>query len=136
MNGMKNLVESVVRDTIGEADKDKTVSTVVGVYVGRFQPFHAGHFNTWKAMVKEFGAKHTYIATSNVSGGDRHPFNFKEKQKIISKMYGIKKSQIVQEKNVYAPTNILSKYDAETTAVAVGLGEKDGKRLGGKYFKP
>ena len=136
MNGMKNLVESVVRDTIGEADKDKVVSTVVGVYVGRFQPFHAGHFNTWKAMVKEFGAKHTYIATSNVTGGDRHPFNFKEKQKIISKMYGIKKSQIVQEKNVYAPTNILSKYDAETTAVAVGLGEKDGKRLGGKYFKP
>ena len=136
MNGMKKLVESVVRDTIGEADKDKVIGTVVGVYVGRFQPFHAGHFNTWKAMVKEFGAKHTYIATSNVSGGDRHPFNFKEKQKIISKMYGIKKNRIVQEKNVYAPVNILSKYDAETTAVAVGLGEKDGQRLGGKYFKP
>ena len=84
MNGMKNLVESVVRDTIGEADKDKVVSTVVGVYVGRFQPFHAGHFNTWKAMVKEFGAKHTYIATSNVTGGDRHPFNFKEKVKIMT----------------------------------------------------
>ena len=136
MNGMKKLVESVVRDTIAEDKKENEVNRVVGVYVGRFQPFHAGHFNTWKEMVKQFGARDTYIATSNVTGGDRHPFNFKEKQKIISKMYGIKRNQIVQEKNVYAPTNILSKYDAERTAVAVGVGEKDGGRLGGKYFKP
>ncbi len=136
MNGMKKLVESVVRDTIAEDKKDNEVNRVVGVYVGRFQPFHAGHFNTWKAMVKQFGARDTYIATSNVQGGDRHPFNFKEKQRIISKMYGIKRNHIVQEKNVYAPTNILSKYDPKRTAVAVGVGEKDGGRLGGKYFKP
>ena len=82
MNGMKKLVESVVRDTIAEDKKENEVNRVVGVYVGRFQPFHAGHFNTWKEMVKQFGARDTYIATSNVTGGDRHPFNFKEKQKI------------------------------------------------------
>jgi len=140
MKGMKKLVESIVSDTLGESKvhgaDPKGINRIVGVYVGRFQPFHAGHFNTFKEMQKEFGAKDTFIATSNVSGGDRHPFNFKEKQKIISKMYNIRKNQIVQEKNVYAPINILSKYDKEHTAVAVGLGEKDGQRLGGKYFKP
>ena len=103
---MQKLVESVVRATLDEAPKK--IEQVVGVYVGRFQPFHAGHFNTYNEMVKEFGKSNVFIATSNVSGGDRHPFNFKEKQKIISKMYGIKKSSIVQEKNVYSPINILS----------------------------
>jgi len=131
---MKRLVESVVMDTLGEAKQSK-VENVVGVYVGRFQPFHAGHFNTYNEMVKEFGKSNVFIATSNVSGGDRHPFNFKEKQKIISKIYGIKKDHIVQEKNVYSPINILSKFDAETTALAVGVGKKDGGRLGGKYYK-
>ncbi len=141
MNGMQKLVESVVRDTIGEASDPqsntapKKIEQVVGVYVGRFQPFHVGHFNTYNEMVKQFGKGNVFIATSNVSGGDRHPFNFKEKQKIISKMYGIKKSSIVQEKNVYSPVNILSKFDSETTAVAVGLGKKDSGRLGGKYYK-
>jgi hypothetical protein len=134
MNGMKKLVESVVRATLGE-DKKPKVQNVVGVYVGRFQPFHAGHFNTYNEMVKEFGHQFVYIATSNVSGGDRHPFNFREKQKIISKIYGIKKDHIVQEKNVYSPINILSKFDAETTALAVGVGKKDSSRLGGKYYK-
>ena len=75
---MKRLVESVVMDTLGEAKQSK-VENVVGVYVGRFQPFHAGHFNTYNEMVKEFGKSNVFIATSNVSGGDRHPFNFKEK---------------------------------------------------------
>ena len=133
MNGMQKLVESVVRATLDEAPKK--IEQVVGVYVGRFQPFHAGHFNTYNEMVKEFGKSNVFIATSNVSGGDRHPFNFKEKQKIISKMYGIKKSSIVQEKNVYSPVNILSKFDSESTALAVGVGQKDGSRLGGKYYK-
>jgi len=140
MKGMKKLVESVVRDTLGESKvhgaDPKGINRIVGVYVGRFQPFHAGHFNTFKEMQKEFGDKDTFIATSNVSGGDRHPFNFKEKQKIISKMYNIRKNQIVQEKNVYSPINVLSKYEPEHTAVAVGVGEKDGSRLGGKYYKP
>lgn len=137
---MKKLVESVVIDTLGESRvrgaDPKGIDRIVGVYVGRFQPFHAGHFNTFKEMQKEFGVKDTFIATSNVSGGDRHPFNFKEKQKIISKMYNIRKNQIVQEKNVYSPINILSKYEAENTAVAVGVGQKDSSRLGGKYYKP
>ena len=77
MSGMQKLVESVVRATLDEAPKK--IEQVVGVYVGRFQPFHAGHFNTYKEMVKEFGQPNVFIATSNVSGGDRHPFNFKEK---------------------------------------------------------
>ena len=43
---MKRFVESVVKTTLGE-DKQSKVENVVGVYVGRFQPFHAGHFNTY-----------------------------------------------------------------------------------------
>jgi hypothetical protein len=50
-------------------------------------------------------------------------------------MFGIPSNRIVNVKNPYAPSEVLSKFDEETTAFVTVVGEKDSSRLGGKYFE-
>ena len=112
------------------------IKKIIAVYSGRFQPYHKGHHHAYEFLVKKFGKKNVFIGTSNKTGGDRSPFDFKEKETIISKMFKVPKSNIVQVKNPYNPMEIKSKFDEKTTALVIGLGEKDSGRLSGKYYKP
>ena len=114
--------------------EEKKVSKLVVVYAGRFQPFHKGHFATYSHLVKKFGKDNVYIGTSNKTDKQKSPFNFKEKETVISTMFGVPKNKIVQVKNPYAPKEILSRFDDETTAFVTVVGKKDASRLGGKYF--
>jgi hypothetical protein len=123
------LVESILLEA---APIDKQIV----VYSGRFQPFHKGHFATYQNLVKKFGSDSVYIGTSNVTDSKKSPFNFNEKKAIMTKMFGIPSSKIVNVKNPYAPEEILNKYDSDTTGLIVVVGEKDENRLGGKYFTP
>ncbi len=123
------LVESILLEA---ASIDKQIV----VYSGRFQPFHKGHFATYQNLVKKFGSDSVYIGTSNVTDSKKSPFNFSEKKAIMMKMFGIPSSKIVNVKNPYAPSEILNKYDEDTTGLIVVVGEKDENRLGGKYFTP
>jgi hypothetical protein len=125
----KFLVESILLEA---APIDKQIV----VYSGRFQPFHKGHFATYQNLVKKFGSDSVYIGTSNVTDNKKSPFNFKEKKAIMMQMFGIPSSKIVNVKNPYAPTEILNKYNEDTTGLIVVVGEKDENRLGGKYFTP
>ena len=54
----------------------------------------------------------------------------------MTTMFGIPKSKIHKVKNPYKPTEILKKFDEESTAFVTVVGEKDKNRLGGKYFQP
>ena len=123
------LVESILLEA---APIDKQIV----VYSGRFQPFHKGHFATYQNLVKKFGSDSVYIGTSNVTDSKKSPFNFNEKKAIMMKMFGIPSSKIVNVKNPYAPSEILNKYNENTTGLIVVVGEKDENRLGGKYFTP
>ena len=123
------LVESILLEA---APIDKQIV----VYSGRFQPFHKGHFATYQNLVKKFGSDSVYIGTSNVTDSKKSPFNFNEKKAIMMKMFGIPSSKIVNVKNPYAPSEILNKYNEDTTGLIVVVGEKDENRLGGKYFTP
>jgi hypothetical protein len=130
MRGLaKFLVESILLEA---APIDKQIV----VYSGRFQPFHKGHYATYEQLVKKFGSDNVYIATSNVTNSSNSPFNFSEKKAIMTKMFGITSSKIINVRNPYAPTEILNKYNKDTTALIVVVGEKDEQRLGGKYFTP
>lgn len=124
-----------VEDNVDEHIITEAVKNIVAIYSGRFQPFHLGHHYSYEALVKKFGKNNVYIATSDVTG-EKSPFNFKEKQKIITTMFGIPKSKVVKVKNPYNPEEILNKFDKTNTAYVVGLGEKDTNRLNGKYYKP
>ena len=112
------------------------MENVIVVYSGRFQPFHKGHFATYQNLIKKFGKDNVYIATSNKTDNVKSPFDFREKKTIMTKMFGIPSNKIVQVKNPYAPTEILSNYDAAKTGLISVVGEKDEQRLGGNYFTP
>jgi Zn finger protein HypA/HybF involved in hydrogenase expression len=116
-------------------DENPIKKTVV-IYVGRFQPMHKGHYGTYQHLIKKFGKDNVYIGTSDKVEKPKSPFNFKEKVKIMTTMFGIPKSKIHKVKNPYKPTEILKKFDEETTAFVTVVGEKDKNRLGGKYFQP
>lgn len=112
------------------------IKKTVVVYSGRFQPFHKGHYASYRKLVSKFGIGNVYIGTSNKTDSGKSPFNFKEKVLIMNKMFGIPTNKIVQVSNPYAPKEILSKFDGKTTAYIAAVGEKDASRLGGKYFRP
>ena len=130
---MNNIGNYLVQELIKEIEN---ITDYVVVYSGRFQPFHKGHFATYQHLVKKFGKDNVYIGTSDKTDKLKSPFNFKEKQTIMTKMFGIPSNKIVQIKNPYAPTEILKNFDGDTTAFITVVGEKDEQRLGGKYFTP
>ena len=84
------------------------IKTVVAIYPGRFQPFGKHHADTFKWLESKFGAKDTFIATSDNVKLPNSPLNFKEKQAIISK-YGFG-NNLIQDKNPYKAEEITSKY--------------------------
>jgi len=107
----------------------------VAIFTGRFQPFHAGHFSIYQALVKKFGKDNVFIATTDKTDPIKSPFGFKEKQQIITSMFDIPEDKVVQVKNPYAPKEILGQLPPDTTYVTA-VSQKDSERLtGGKYFK-
>jgi len=126
----KYLVEQIL------LEDDNPIKKTVVIYVGRFQPFHKGHYGTYSHLVKKFGKDNVFIGTSDKVEKPKSPFNFKEKVKIMTTMFGIPSNKIHKVKNPYKPTEILKKFDEETTAFVTVVGMKDKNRLGGKYFQP
>ena len=127
----KFLVESIMEDA-------NPIKKTVVIYVGRFQPMHKGHYGTYQHLIKKFGKDNVYVGTSDKVQLPKSPFNFKEKVKIMTTMFGIPKSKIHKVKNPYKPTEILKKFDEKTTAFVTVVGEKDKNRLkpdSGKYFQ-
>jgi len=109
------------------------IKKVVGVYGGRFQPFGPHHKKTYEWLKKR--VDDAYITTSDIKQPPRHPMNFAEKVRHMTKM-GIPKNRIIKEKSPYVAKNVLKKYDKDTTAVIYIFGAKDAGRLsGGKYFQ-
>jgi hypothetical protein len=128
---MGKLIKEWVKGILTEDIEKKVV-----VYAGRFQPFHKGHYLTYSHLVKQFGKDNVYIGTSNKTDNIKSPFKFNEKKMIMTKMFGVPSSKIVQIKNPYAPKEIIGKFDKDKTAFITVVGEKDRYRLKGKYFEP
>ena len=132
---MGQQIRKWILESILTEQTNKTVVT----YVGRFHPFHSGHNAVYQHLVKKFGKENVHIGTSNKVQLPKSPFNFKEKVQIMTKMFGIPKSNIHQVKNPYRPDEILKKFDEKKTAFVTVVGEKDKGRLGmgkGRYFQP
>ena len=130
MEIMDNVNESDIKNLFEEK------KTPIAIYSGRFQPFHSGHYYAYEALVKKFGKDNVYIATSDKTEPGKSPFNFDDKQKIITKMFGVNPSHVVKVSNPYKATEITSQFSPDTPVVW-GVGEKDAERLAqSKYFKP
>lgn len=118
-----------------EPVQDQPADGVVGIVTGKFQPFHAGHFSIYKAMVVKFGKDNVYVATTNDTDSVTSPFGFKEKRDIMVKMFGIPMNKVVQVKQPYSPKEILSKLPPNTMYVTA-VSKKNAEQLSGtNYFK-
>ena len=125
---MNRLVEEIIKPIL-EANG---IKKVIGIYGGRFQPFGPHHLKTYKWLQSK--VDEAYITTSNIKKPPRHPMNFKEKVRHMTKM-GVKSKYIIEEKSPYVAKNLAKKFDKDTTAFVYVFGAKDAGRLGGKYFK-
>ena len=124
---MKRLIQQLISPFLMEQVKAKKV---IAVYPGRFQPFGPHHRKVFQNLQKKFGD--VYITTSNIKQPPRHPLNFKEKVRHMTKM-GIPKNKIIFEKNPYVANSLLKRFDGEKVAVVYVFGAKDAGRLkGGK----
>ena len=112
-------------------ESESNIKRVIAIYPGRFQPMGLHHSKTYNWLSEQFGIDNTFIGTSNKTEIPSSPFNFKEKQKIIES-YGIK--NVTQVTNPYIASEILENFDSKTTSVVFLIGEKDEKRLSGKFF--
>ena len=120
---MNKLIEEIIKPIL---EANGNIKKVVGIYGGRFQPFGAHHLKTYKWLKTK--VDDAYITTTNIKKPPRHPMNFKEKVRHMTKM-GVKDNRIIEEKSPYV-ANTLKKYDEETTAVVYIFGQKDAGRLG------
>ena len=126
---MNNLGNWIAEQLITE----QKIKTVIAIYPGRFQPMGPHHVQTYNWLAKKFGKQNTFVVTSDKVKLPKSPLNFKEKQSIINK-HGI--NNVVQVRNPYQSVELLKDFDPETTAAVFMVGEKDAKRLGGKFFRP
>jgi hypothetical protein len=107
----------------------------VAIFVGRFQPFHAGHYSIYESLVERFGKENVFIGSSDKTDAIRSPFPFVDKKKTMTRMFDIPEDMVVQVKNPYAPKEITDKLPEDTVYVTA-VSQKDAERLGGgKYFK-
>jgi hypothetical protein len=127
---VNRLVEEIIKPIL-ETNSD--IKKVVGIFGGRFQPFGPHHKKVYEWLKSQFDD--AYITTSNIKKLPRHPMNFKEKVRHMTKM-GIPKSKIVQEKTPFVAKSLEKKFNPKTTAFVYIFGKKDTGRLGGgKYFQ-
>jgi phosphopantetheine adenylyltransferase len=100
------------------------------IYPGRFQPFHKGHKQVYDTLTSKFGTSSVYISTTNdTSDLNRSPFNYKEKNKIIS-LNGIPSNRIINVKSNYNIDSIVdilnsSGFDINSDVVLFVVSKKD-----------
>jgi len=127
---LNKLVKEIIKPIL-EANSD--IKKVVGIFGGRFQPFGPHHKKVYEWLSKQFDD--AYITTSNIKKLPRHPMDYKEKVRHMTKM-GIPKSKIIQEKTPFVAKSLEKKFNPKTTAFVYIFGKKDTGRLGGgKYFQ-
>ena len=116
---MNQLVREIIKPILEADDK---ITKIIGIYGGRFQPFGPHHLKAYKWLTKQFDD--VYITTSNKKQPPRHPMNFKEKVRHMTKM-GIPANKIVQETSPYVAKNLATKFDPEGKRAFLKVSKSD-----------
>lgn len=112
----------LIEDIIRESDPARSGYRKIGLMPGRFQPPHIGHMRAWRWMKENFDD--AYIVTSDKVDPPRSPFNFQEKRRLFMHA-GVPSNRIIQVRNPYQATELVSKFDPERTVIVFGVSEKD-----------
>lgn len=138
---MKPFSTKLLNDLL-EASGGSAPKKLVVVYGGRFQPFHKGHYQCYKWLVKKYGKANVWIATSNKTNfnsktGEVSPLNFKEKKYVMTTLYDIDPRRIVECKNpAFKPAEIFKLYEHYRPIYLAAVGRKDEERYVGNFFHP
>ena len=113
---MDKLTRELVRDLLPEGSNK--IKKVVGIYGGRFQPFGPHHLKTYKWLKSK--VDDAYITTSDIKRPPKHPMNFKEKLRHITKM-GVSKNSVIKERVPLVANKVLkiSKLQKEKTQISL-----------------
>lgn len=99
---------------------------LVVLYPGRFQPFHLGHADVFRALQNQFGRDNVYIATSNKVELPKSPFNFSEKT-VFMNAAGISSDRIIEVTNPYKLPE--PQFNPANTIFIAAVGAPDRDRL-------
>ena len=108
---------------LSELLEDSNKDLVI-IYPGRFHPFHIGHGKVYKYLKQKYSNAKVFISTSGKVDGDRSPFTFEEKRKMMI-LAGVSSSDIVQTKSPYQSIEIMERFDKDKTVVVFAVSEKD-----------
>lgn len=123
----------LISQIITEADDNRSGYKKIGIMPGRFQPAHIGHMKAWQWLRSEFDD--AYIATSDKVDPPRSPFNFQEKKSMFVHA-GVPANRVIQVKNPYQASEIVSQFDPNNTVVIFGVSAKDMDEDPRFSFKP
>ena len=110
---------------------------IMVAYGGRFQPMHSGHHQVYMDLVDKFGSDNVFIVTtvSKTAISEKDPFDFAEKKKIMTDMFGIPADKILNTQP-YKPDVRMTGKNPDNTAILLVFSEKDAGRLKtGGYLK-
>ena len=99
---------------------------LVVLYPGRFQPFHLGHGDVFRALQSKFGRDNVYIATSNKVEPPKSPFNFSDKT-VFMNAAGIPGDRIIEVTNPYKLPE--PQFNPANTIFIAAVGAPDRDRL-------
>ena len=131
---MKGLLQYII-----EARYKGNLRPVV-IYGGKFQPFHAGHYEIYQLLCDEFGKDNVFISMKDIAKTkqpkayyDNHVFTFDERKHIITKMFGIPADHIIQVRMtpMYPSWREIPVEGSDYAVISI-TGEKDmGRATGG-----
>ena len=98
----------------------------IGIYPGRFHPFHKGHASSFKQLAQKFGLDNTYLAISSKQEQPKSPFSAQDRAKMATSL-GIPAKNIIAVRNPYAAQEYIDQLnlDPEHTALVFGVSKKD-----------
>ena len=99
---------------------------VIGIYPGRFHPFHKGHASSFKQLAQKFGLDNTYLAISAKQEQPKSPFSAQDRAS-MAKSLGIPDKNIIAVRNPYGAQEYIDQLnlDPEQTAIVFGVSKKD-----------
>ena len=92
------------------------------IYPGRFQPMLSHHAQVYNQLQASFPGADVYVGTSDKVDGEKSPFDFEDKRKIMQ-AHGISADNVLMVRSPYNASSY--DFDMDNTILIFVVGEKD-----------
>lgn len=110
-----------------------------GVFIGRFQPLHAGHEHVVRQALERVNHLIVLIGSSNVARDPRNPFTFEERAAQFRSCFAYEMAQerlivLPLDDHLYSDTAWVANVQRKVNAVVLEMGNRHGQNHGLKDF--